>query len=84
MNVYVPRACPISATPAALPIESSDPPTPAVSVTSNHCPLSIGGCIDNTANITGILSMSADKTPMATFALVAPKPPYATCDSASR
>ena len=35
-KVYIPRAWPITATPAAEPMESIEPPTPAVNVTSNH------------------------------------------------
>ena len=36
MKVYMPREVPISPTPAADPIDSKLPPTPAVSVTSSH------------------------------------------------
>ena len=35
-NVYSPLACPITATPAAEPIDNIEPPTPAVKVTNNH------------------------------------------------
>ena len=75
-NVYLPLACPISATPAADPIESKLPPTPAVSVTSNHCISSITGFICRIATITGILSTMALRTPTRLFASVGPKPSY--------
>jgi len=64
LALYVPRACPINATPAALPMDNSEPPTPAVSVTKSHCPTSIAGCMESTANITGILSIRAESTLM--------------------
>ena len=44
-NVYIPFDCPIKATPAADPIESILPPTPAVKVTSSHCESDILGSI---------------------------------------
>ena len=72
-KVYIPLDCPIKATPAAEPIESILPPTPAVSVTNSHCESGIEGSIVRTANITGILSTIADKIPTSIFALVAPK-----------
>ncbi|HEX7454436.1 MAG TPA: hypothetical protein VF296_00175 [Gallionella sp.] len=37
------RGLPIRAMPATEPIESSELPTPAVSVTSSHCPTDIAG-----------------------------------------
>ena len=70
--MYTPRACPMSATPAALPTDSSEPPTPAVSVTSSHCPRSMAGLAVSTANMTGMLSTTAEASPTATLAQVAP------------
>jgi hypothetical protein len=64
----MPRACPMSATPAAEPIDNSDPPTPAVSVTNNHCPRDISGSMLKTANMTGMLSYRwKSRTPHADF-----------------
>ena len=63
----MPCACPIRATPAAEPMDSSDPPTPAVSVTSSHWPCDISGFIASTANMIGMLSMMADASPTATL-----------------
>ncbi len=39
----MPLVCPIKPTPAAEPTASRLPPTPVVSVTSNHCPWDISG-----------------------------------------
>jgi hypothetical protein len=57
MKVYCPLEVPINATPAAEPTESSVPPTPQVSVISNHWKWLISGPILRIANITGILSI---------------------------
>src|SRR5437667_177253 len=56
----MPRACPISATPAAEPIDSRLPPTPVVSVISSHWPSGMSGCIVSTAYISGMLSSTAE------------------------
>ncbi len=37
LKEYCPRACPMRPTPAADPIDSRLPPTPAVKVTRSHC-----------------------------------------------
>jgi len=63
-NVYVPRACPMSATPAALPTDSGEPPTPLVSVTSSRWPVDISGAICSTPNMTGTLSITAENRPI--------------------
>ena len=81
MKVYEPRACPMSATPAAEPTDSIEPPTPAVSVTSNHWyrpsgPDPMSGFMPSTANITGTLSRIAEMTPTPTLATVGPSSPY--------
>src|SRR5690242_17321931 len=60
-------ACPMSATPAALPIDSKDPPTPVVNVTSSHSRCVMLGDICRTANMTGTLSTSAESKPTRTF-----------------
>ena len=75
-NVYSPLACPITATPAAEPIDNIEPPTPAVKVTNNHWYKSMSGEIANTANIIGMLSKIAERTPTRILALVTPKSPY--------
>ncbi|MNQ95134.1 hypothetical protein D3C85_1106790 [compost metagenome] len=51
-------------------MESRLPPTPVVRLTSSHCPVLICGSIDNTANITGMLSMTEESRPMTTLAWV--------------
>ena len=53
-------------------IDNSEPPTPAVSVTSSHWPIDMSGIIVSTANITGMLSTIAENSPTAMLALVAP------------
>ncbi len=58
----------MSATPAAEPIDSKLPPTPAVRVTSSQLPTDISGCIDSTANITGMLSTTEESSPTSTLA----------------
>ena len=60
----------MSATPAAEPMESKLPPTPAVRVTSSHWPMDMSGFMVRTANMTGMLSMRADNTPTRMFAVV--------------
>jgi hypothetical protein len=62
----------MGATPAALPTDSNDPPTPTVSVTRAHCPSDIGGFMDRTVNMIGPLSMVAESRPTSTLAAVAP------------
>jgi hypothetical protein len=47
-----------------------------VNVTNSHCPELISGFIVKTANITGILSTTEDKTPTKILALVAPSEVY--------
>ena len=42
----------------------SKPPTPVVSVISSHCPSGMSGCIVSTAYISGILSNTAEPTPI--------------------
>ena len=83
-NVYIPFDCPIKATPAADPIESILPPTPAVKVTSIHCESGIVGSIVNTANITGMLSTIADKIPTRILAVVAPRSVYINTETYSK
>ena len=83
-KVYIPFDCPIKATPAAEPIESILPPTPAVRVTSNHCESGIEGSMVNTANITGMLSTIADKIPTSMLAFVAPKSVYINAETYSK
>ncbi len=82
--MYTPRACPISATPAALPTDRSDPPTPAVNVTSSHSDSDIGGCISSTENMTGMLSMTAESTPTSRLARVAPRSVYSHSERPAR
>ena len=70
VSILMPKECvisfrwPINATPAADPIDSMLPPTPAVKVAKSHCPVSISGNIVSTAYITGMLSTIADKIPL--------------------
>ena len=70
----MPRAWPMTATPAAEPIDNIEPPAPAVSVISSHWNKSISGDISSTANITGILSISAEAKPTRILAVVGPSP----------
>ena len=74
----------MSPTPAADPTARSDPPTPAVSVSSSHCVVVISGSVCSTAYVMGMLSMTADSAPSATFAMLGPKLPYMNVDSAER
>ncbi len=83
-KVYIPFDCPINATPAAEPIDSILPPTPAVRVTNNHCESGIAGSIVKTANITGMLSTIADNIPTSILALVAPKSVYINAETYSK
>src|SRR5690625_7678950 len=74
IKVYIPRAWPISATPAAEPIDNRLPPTPAVNVINNQLPMDMSGLMVNTANMIGILSITADSTPRKIFTDAALQP----------
>jgi len=74
----------MTATPAADPMDSSEPPMPAVRVTSSHCPSLISGNMVNTANITGMLSITAEITPTSTLATVGPRSTYSNCEPMAR
>ena len=64
----------MTATPAAEPIDSRLPPTPAVSVISSQWPWDMSGSMVRTANMTGMLSITADTIPKAMLAQVAFQP----------
>ena len=74
----------MSATPAADPIDSMLPPTPAVSVTRSHWFKSISGCICSTATMTGMLSTMADRIPTSVLAIVGPNSTYMYAETMSR
>src|SRR5690625_7519747 len=84
IKVYIPRAWPISATPAAEPIDNRLPPTPAVNVINNQLPMDMSGLMVNTANMIGILSITADSTPRKIVTDDALQPAYQVSDSRAR
>ena len=75
VKVHVPPPTPISATPAAEPIANRLPPAPMVKVINSHWAWEMSGSMPSTANITGMLSTTAEPTPRPTWATVGPNPP---------
>jgi hypothetical protein len=84
VKVHRPPPTPISATPAAEPTANGLPPVPAVKVAKSHCALVRSGSMLKTANITGMLSTTAEATPRGTCATVGPSPPSSPSASSSK
>ena len=51
------------------------PPTPTLSVSNSHCAELISGSVDNTLNMMGTLSSTAESAPRTTHDALAPYAP---------